>query len=445
MTTKQCRKCDKIFDISFFSKHSGTKDKLDNRCKNCVKLAKDKTKEKGVEQKLYPVQALDKTNSDWQVGKHIGSILERVSDSGATRYEARIKINGKAQSKSFAHSKYNNKQSAYNDAELWLKLTSNDNNLIKNKMRFVDDYVEIQVDDKIVLIDNIDTDICQQYNIFIITGGGEYAEPYACIIFEGNNKRLHNFITGNTMSDHINRNTLDNRRNNIRSCDHKINNNNRGMNKKYVENPKTTIVPELNINEVNDCMGIRYVKKDNAWQARIKQNSKETSKMYSVRKFGYEQAKIFAMEHRRIFNEEFNCSNGNLGPSDPEIRKIIDSTILLERMRVDKKPPKIKELKKSMGEINEIEKHMKIMYPHTMRYIKHIDNKYVIHFMHNRLSYDDEFDNIKDAVLQRDKYLKMAHFKFDDMHDDININSKDYVIAMERTIDFFTKHKLFKN
>ena len=38
--SKICRKCSTEKLIEFFSKHSGTADKLDNRCKNCVKLIK---------------------------------------------------------------------------------------------------------------------------------------------------------------------------------------------------------------------------------------------------------------------------------------------------------------------------------------------------------------------------------------------------------------------
>ncbi len=37
---KTCRLCCNEFELSNFSKHSGTKDKLDNRCKECVKQIK---------------------------------------------------------------------------------------------------------------------------------------------------------------------------------------------------------------------------------------------------------------------------------------------------------------------------------------------------------------------------------------------------------------------
>ena len=52
---KTCRKCNIEKPIECFSKHSGTADKLDNRCKECVKLAKKKSKESGtiLEYEIY--------------------------------------------------------------------------------------------------------------------------------------------------------------------------------------------------------------------------------------------------------------------------------------------------------------------------------------------------------------------------------------------------------
>lgn len=41
---KKCHKCLVEKDISLFSKHSGTADKLDNRCKECVAKVKNPEK-----------------------------------------------------------------------------------------------------------------------------------------------------------------------------------------------------------------------------------------------------------------------------------------------------------------------------------------------------------------------------------------------------------------
>ena len=101
MTTKQCRICEQVLSVSEFNKHSGTKDKLDSRCKDCMKKYKQTWKQS--ESKEYTIYPLDLTNTDWQVGKPAGSILLREDKkSKSKRYEVRISLgNGKFKSKSF--------------------------------------------------------------------------------------------------------------------------------------------------------------------------------------------------------------------------------------------------------------------------------------------------------------------------------------------------------
>ena len=98
------------------------------------------------------------------------------------------------------------------------------------------------------------------------------------------------------MTDHDNRNTLDNRLSNLKDTTHKLNNNNRG-----------TIKTKRNDEE--HILGVRFIEKDNSWQARIKQNDSETTKSFSVKKFGYDEAKRLAIETRKLFNELYNCKN----------------------------------------------------------------------------------------------------------------------------------------
>ena len=42
---------------------------------------------------------------------------------------------------------------------------------------------------------------------------------------------------------------------------------------------------------------------------RIKQNDKEYTKTFSVKKYGYEEAKQMAIDARKQFNEQFSCAN----------------------------------------------------------------------------------------------------------------------------------------
>ena len=97
------------------------------------------------------------------------------------------------------------------------------------------------------------------------------------------------------MTDHINRNSLDNRLCNLRETNPKLNNNNRSTLKKY--------------KDTNQILGVRFIQKDESWQARIKQNSKEYSKQFSVKKYGYEIAKNMAIEYRKLLNEQYGCQN----------------------------------------------------------------------------------------------------------------------------------------
>ena len=56
-------------------------------------------------------------------------------------------------------------------------------------------------------------------------------------------------------------------------------------------------------------LGVRYLHRDEAWQARIKQNGKEYTKSFSIKKYGYEESKHMAMDARKEFNIQFSCTN----------------------------------------------------------------------------------------------------------------------------------------
>lgn len=296
-STKECRKCLTILDISQFSKHSGTKDKLDNRCKECVKKVKQKARNEDYEQKIYKIQEFDFNIFDWQIGKYAGTILKRESECGSLRYDARITINKKLVSKSFPFNTDEN--DAHSRATVWLQSMSNNYNLTKNRMRYnKDNYVDVDIgNNRIIQIDIDDINICQQYMICASKSGtNKNAEYYACISKNGKNKLLHNFLTGNTMTDHIDRQPLNNRRSNLRQITSKENNNNRGPNKK----PNKTSI---------DQIGVRLDPCRESWQARIKQDGKEYSKSFAIKKYGYDEAKRLAIEARKEFNIKFNCYN----------------------------------------------------------------------------------------------------------------------------------------
>lgn len=107
-------------------------------------------------------------------------------------------------------------------------------------------------------------------------------------------KQFHNFITGWNMVDHIDRNPLNNCLSNLRESTYKLNNNNRTKS----ESSNAII------------LGVTYSEKDKAYKARIKQDGKELSKQFSIKKYGKEEALRLAIETRKDFNRTFNCLNG---------------------------------------------------------------------------------------------------------------------------------------
>lgn len=287
--TKKCRKCDTEKSVECFSKHSGTKDKLDNRCKDCVKLVKKNSKESGKVLE-YEIYDFNHESKEWQVGKVSGSILEKDKS-----YECRIKIDGKNKSKSFAFDKYKTKEETYTEAKIWLRKTSDENNLTRNKIRKIDEKtIEVMITKNEIMKTDIEfLELCQKYTIVAIKGGNEGAENYAGLSIGNKITRFHNYITGFDMVDHINREPLDNRLKNLREADHKLNNNNRN-------GPKIS----------NNIVGVKFDMRYESFVARIKQDGKEYSKSFNVKKLGYDEAKRLAIEYRKELCEKFGCKNG---------------------------------------------------------------------------------------------------------------------------------------
>ena len=298
--TKTCRNCGAEKPITKFSKHSGTADKLDNRCKDCVYLAKEKSRKKG--SVTYPIRTFDMDNDDWQVGKIAGTILHRIdSKSGSERYEVRVALGGgKMKSKSFAFSKYESPEDAYIEAEEWLKDYSDTNGLTRNMIKLIDpETIEVRVTKKCVMKTDIQfLDTCQKYTLVTTKGGAKNSDNYVALSINNKNVGFHNYITGYRMVDHINRNPLDNRLSNLRQATHKTNNNNRSVNKN-----KESGLP----------LGVRfrmYPSDRDVFIAKIKQDGKEYCKEFSVQKYGFEEAKQMAIDYRQELNERFQCTNG---------------------------------------------------------------------------------------------------------------------------------------
>ena len=152
-----------------------------------------------------------------------------------------------------------------------------------SKIKELDSYAEIIIEDKnknvigVALIDKDDIDKCYGYK-WSINGSG-YAITYI------NNKYilLHKLIINNKdktkVIDHINRNKLDNRKNNLRIVPHYINSHNRDI----IKNNK----------------GTQYRKSDNKWIVTFYVNNK---RLYFGAYANKHVAEIVARQYMKQYN-----------------------------------------------------------------------------------------------------------------------------------------------
>lgn len=270
---------------------------------------------------------IDDISYEWCFGKPCGTILK---DNKTVLW--RTSVNKKQISRSFAISKYNNSfEEAEHAARTYGKQWSDENGHTRNQIRRLPDGVywkddpkngpvtkntlEVQIDkDYTMLVDFDDLSVVTDNNACKTKGGKATAQYYAAVSFKGtredkkNGKKMiqlfHKFLTGNDMTDHINRNTMDNRRCNLRETTKKVNNNNRSC-----VCPGMKDAPP----DIERVPGVRLVKDrpGGAWQARIKQDNKEHIVAFSVKKHGNHEACRLAVEARKNFSEQFNCLNSN--------------------------------------------------------------------------------------------------------------------------------------
>jgi hypothetical protein len=228
---KLCRKCNIEKSITEFSKHSGTADKLDNRCKHCVKEVKTKLKTKIIDEndgkttrdivrsasEYKDFFEPDDSHTDWQGGKILGSKYIRTGDTKYTvRYNGKYKVVGTEK-----------------EANDYLIQQNILNDTCKNRYKIVPyknkKYIIMQLGENYVsLFSYQDLDYLRKVNIFRTKSSTNInSKYYVGVTINYINKLIHNVLTNFDMCDHMNRCPLDNRRENISLTDHSDNNKNK--------------------------------------------------------------------------------------------------------------------------------------------------------------------------------------------------------------------------
>lgn len=135
MAEKICRKCNQAKSVDQFSKHTGTKDKLDNRCKECVqKVKSDSKRERRPSEKDETETEIN--NQDWQGGKHNGSVFERVVKNKSSDATVLIVAVGGKQ-KTFNPKNFESQQKCSEAAFGYKKCQSDELQLTSNKYKIV--------------------------------------------------------------------------------------------------------------------------------------------------------------------------------------------------------------------------------------------------------------------------------------------------------------------
>ena len=287
MAMKTCKKCNIEKTIDNFSKHSGTKDKLDNRCKECVKKVQtDKNKEKCPTEK--DIVETDVLNNDWQGGKYNGSVFQRIVKNKTTEDSKVYIVSISGKQTTFNPKNYNNQDECLKGADEYKKQKSDELKLTSNKYKIILEhgkpkYLIIQLSKNFVtLCDYSQLEFIKNNNFYVSKSSSENGKQYCFYNEDGNNKRFHGYITGYDMVDHINRYPLDNRSCNLRKTTFMENNRNR-----------------TNTNKTSLMTGVTFNHKDEAWRGRIKINGKEFNKQFAVNTYGYEESKQMAINLRQ--------------------------------------------------------------------------------------------------------------------------------------------------
>lgn len=221
-----------------------------------------------------PIRLIYPTNFD----KYYGSIFERNN-----RFEVKITKNNLNLTKSRTFGSYDE---SYNFV---INFNKRNPHLIKNLIEEYDDYLRVHLTkNKYMICDKNDIDLIQKHFWYAVVRKDGLS--YATTTIRGKSIKYHNVIMNHTPGeltvDHINRNSLDNRKQNLRLAT-------------AVEQAKNRNY----FNKVNKT-GMLGVEKEEGKYARYyavwSANGKQCKKSFSINKYGEQAALQMAIECRKL-------------------------------------------------------------------------------------------------------------------------------------------------
>lgn len=231
----------------------------------------------------------------WKGGKPAGQLIRQSHGTGwEVQIGLRIKGSRKCAQQYFSDKKYGGTNAAYEAAKKWHQEKSDELGFTRNKYRYItDDIIEVKLGHGKTMVTNarfLPIVEAETWSLIVKGYCGTGSTP------EKKGKRFHNVISGFKFVDHINRDRLDNRIENIRQSS-------------LSENAKNINMHKTNISGVNGV----YLSNDEGrptWYAQWRENGKQRKRSFAVGKYGDEGAKKLAIEAREAADRRTGTTNG---------------------------------------------------------------------------------------------------------------------------------------
>jgi len=278
---KTCRSCGVEKSISEYSKHSATRDKLDARCKECVRLVK-KNKDRELKPRQRDEMETDDQCNDWQGGKKKGTILRK----GDGLFMACV-CNKK--SKCFRLEQFDMDETKLRESanqflyrtSLELGYTTNQYKIIFHPETRLPQYLLVQLSKEFVMLCDYDQlNVVKQHHLFVNMCGSKNKHRSHYVGLQDDHTEtpkvvpFHKFITGYQVTDHINRYPMDNRRCNLRETS--ILENNRNRTNYYEPSRSKTI-----------SRNVSFDPKKEIWNVSVVMDQQIKKKSFPIQSIGY--------------------------------------------------------------------------------------------------------------------------------------------------------------